>query len=265
MQESPFDKIAPFYDELFSDTEIGTYLKQIVQNYLDENLPKSELNILEVNCGTGVDAIYLAQKGHNVIATDQSAEMIKNAQLKLKDIRSANVIFQQMDIKDIKNNFTEEKFDLVFSNFGGLNCIDKNELKKFGNDIKGMLNPGGRVIASIMPPLSIWDFLYFLFIVDPLKGIKRLFSKSITAYIYELEITVHYFSPGSFAKLLGSDFIVNKIIPVGFFLPPTYLNNYFKKHSSVLKRLNKLEKKFVNSSYLSNLSNHYLIDLQLKN
>ncbi|HED06581.1 MAG TPA: class I SAM-dependent methyltransferase, partial [Ignavibacteria bacterium] len=157
MQESPFDKIAPFYDELFSDTEIGTYLKQIVQNYLDENLPKSELNILEVNCGTGVDAIYLAQKGHNVIATDQSAEMIKNAQLKLKDIRSANVIFQQMDIKDIKNNFTEEKFDLVFSNFGGLNCIDKNELKKFGNDIKGMLNPGGRVIASIMPPLSIWD------------------------------------------------------------------------------------------------------------
>ena len=88
MQKSPFDNIAPFYDELFSDTKIGLYLKQIVWNYLDENLPKSELNILEINCGTGVDAIYLAHKGHNVIATDQSAEMIKNAQQKLKDIKN---------------------------------------------------------------------------------------------------------------------------------------------------------------------------------
>ncbi len=265
MQESPFDKIAPFYDELFSDTEIGLYLKQIVWNYLNENLPKTELNILEINCGTGVDAIYLAQKGHNVVATDQSAEMIKNAQLKLKDVQSANVIFQQMDIRDIKNNFIDQKFELIFSNFGGLNCIDKNEIKKFGNDIRGILNTGGRIIAVIMPPLSVWDFLYFLFIVDPLKGIKRLLSKPIEAYIYESEVTVNYFSPGSFAKLLGDEFKVNKIIPVGFFLPPIYLDNYFKKYSKVLKKLNKFEKGAATKPCLANLSNHYLIDLQFNN
>ena len=262
MQKFPFDNIAPFYDELFSDTKIGLYLRQIVWKYLDENLSITELNILEINCGTGVDAIILAGKGHNVIATDQSAEMIKNAQQKLKEVSSKNVKFQQMDIRDIKENFSGQKFDLIFSNFGGLNCIDKNEIKKFGSDIKNILNPSGRIIATIMPPLSIWDFLYFLFIVDPLKGIKRLFSKPITAYIYESEVLVHYFSPSSFAKLIGDEFKVKKIIPVGFFLPPTYLENYFKKHSRVLERLNKFEKKITGKSYLSNFSNHYLIDFE---
>ncbi|MCH8171154.1 MAG: class I SAM-dependent methyltransferase [Bacteroidetes bacterium] len=281
MQKSPFDNIAPFYDELFSDTKIGMYLKQIVWKYLDENLSEDlscngttpnkklwagvkPLNILEINCGTGIDAIYLAKKGHNVIATDQSAGMIKTAQQKLKDVGSVNVIFQQMDIREIKNNFFDQQFDIIFSNFGGLNCIDKNDIKKFGKDVKDILKPNGRIIATIMPPLSIWDFLYFLFIVDPLKGIKRLLSKPITAFIYESEVTVNYFSPHSFSKLLGDDFQIKKILPVGFFLPPTYLDNYFKKHSSVLKRLNKLENLISKKSFLSNLSNHYLIELQLK-
>lgn len=190
--------------------------------------------------------------------------MIKTAQQKLKDIGTANVIFQQMDIREIKNNFEEQKFDLVFSNFGGLNCIDKNEIRKFGNDIKEILNPGGRIIATIMPPLFIWDFLYFLFIVDPLKGIKRLFSRPIEAYIYESEVMVHYFSPNNFAKLLCKEFKVKKIMPVGFFLPPTYLDNYFKKHSKILDRLNKWERLISKKSFLSNLSNHYLIDLEFE-
>ena len=76
--QTPFDKIAPAYDELFTGTAIGKMQRNIICNYLDESLSQNKvINILELNCGTGEDAVYLAKKGFSIVATDISDEMLK--------------------------------------------------------------------------------------------------------------------------------------------------------------------------------------------
>ena len=80
-----FDKAALTYDNDFTHTNIGKLLRKRVWNYLETIIePGSKLDILELNCGTGVDAIWLGQNGHNVMATDLSSEMIKIAQKKIE-------------------------------------------------------------------------------------------------------------------------------------------------------------------------------------
>ncbi len=76
--QTPFDKIALTYDELFTNTAIGKLQRNIVRKYLDETLPTNQrISILELNCGTGEDAVYFAKKGFDVLATDVSDDMLK--------------------------------------------------------------------------------------------------------------------------------------------------------------------------------------------
>ena len=73
--DNSFDPVADLYDEIFSNTRIGKAQRDIVWKYLrKKNLINK--NILELNCGTGVDAIHLAQN-NRVTATDASEAMLR--------------------------------------------------------------------------------------------------------------------------------------------------------------------------------------------
>ena len=97
--QSPFDKIAPVYDELFTNTAIGKMQRNIIYNYMDESLSTNQqINILELNCGTGEDAVYFAKKGFGVVATDVSEEMLKITEEKINKLK-----------KDIDSKLEEEK------------------------------------------------------------------------------------------------------------------------------------------------------------
>ena len=119
-----FDKIAHNYDDGFSNTVLGKMQRQIVWDYLAKNINiKKSLNILELNCGTGEDALWLASKGHKVVATDISENMIRVAKNKAKSSTfGKNISFSILDISSPDTFPTETKFDIIFSNFGGLCC-----------------------------------------------------------------------------------------------------------------------------------------------
>ena len=125
---SPFDALAETYDADFTASAIGRMQRSRVWFFLTPILNKAgrSLKILEINCGTGDDAIKMAAMGHTITATDASASMIQKAKEKMN--RSSNpsaVEFIICPFDQLENVFAYEKFDLVFSNFGGLNCIDK--------------------------------------------------------------------------------------------------------------------------------------------
>ncbi len=143
-----FEKAALTYDQDFTFSNIGKLLRKRVWDYLDTIIePGSKLNILELNCGTGEDAIHFAQKGHNVYATDVSREMVnitleKVVHHNFQDRVKADVC----DAKAIDSYNFPGKFDMVFSNFGGLNCLNYNELIKLSVDIAQLLKPHGRLL-----------------------------------------------------------------------------------------------------------------------
>ena len=113
MTSALFDSAAQYYDEAFTNTDIGTLQRTRVQNYLSSILPNNSLNILELNCGTGADAIWFAKKGHKVLATDISEKMIEIAQLKVEQINlSDKIIVERLDINEIEK-VVKENYDKV--------------------------------------------------------------------------------------------------------------------------------------------------------
>jgi ubiquinone/menaquinone biosynthesis C-methylase UbiE len=255
-----FDTIALQYDHSFSYSEIGSRMRKIVWNMLSKKIDHSKpLNILEINCGTGEDAIHLANNGHEVVATDVSAEMIKVAKSKL----SGNKLkFEVCSYFEIKDRFKGQQFDVIFSNFGGLNCANEKELKAVLNNIDSLLRPGGKLIAVIMGRRCVWEILYYSLKGRVKNAFRRQTKGGVNTTLGKERFLTYYYSPKQVQKLspVTFKFIASK--PVGFFLPPTYAEGYFKKHPGQLNLLNYLEQKVNSFGILSNMADHFMIEMR---
>ncbi len=252
--DASFDKAAANYDDTFTHTAVGKMQRALVYAELSKHLT-SVKNILEINCGTGEDAIWFAKQNFNVTATDISAKMIEVAR------RKAKLNFQTADINLIAKVFENEKFDLLFSNFGGLNCLSKSELENFFATVDSILTEKGKLALVIMPKNTLWERFYFLAKAQ-FKNISRRKKESVMAHVDGENITTYYYNPKDIVNLANANFETVSVKPVGFFIPPSYLDGFFKNKKGFLRFLNRMEQGVRNTTSLSKYADHYLIILQ---
>ena len=262
----PFDHMAPTYDSAFTYSAIGQLQRRHVWGYLEKALTELHgLEILELNCGTGEDAVLFGDRGFNIIATDVSEEMLKVADTKIRQHALQHKINSQyLDLDSFDEASFPKKFDLIFSNFGGLNCISPRAFKKLLSRIPSILSPGGRFIAVVMARHCLWETLYFILKLQPRKAFRRWTKKMITADLNGHDLKIWYYKPGEIKKWAAPAFSTARILPVGFTVPPSYLENFFRRKQKTLLLLNAIEKRISRFKMLASFSDHYIIDLKLK-
>jgi hypothetical protein len=150
-----FSKQSFCYDELDEHNLVLQDLRRQVYSHVDRFI-KPGSHILELNAGTGIDAVHFASQDHRVHATDLADGMVAEIRKKMNTpmIRE-RLTCQQVSFTDL-NQLSEKNFDYVFSNFGGLNCI--RDLTLVTRHLPGLLNYGAYVTFVIMPPLSPWEW-----------------------------------------------------------------------------------------------------------
>ena len=261
-----FDLIAEGYDLSFTFSEIGKLQREIVHNYLKGSIPKErKLNILELNSGTGADALWFAEYGHKVLVTDISEKMldIVNQKIESKNL-SSQVQTSNVDIAKIQIYHFSDKYDLIFSNFGGVNCIQQNELRQLPETIRKLLKDNGRIILVVMSKHCIWESLYFLLKFNLKNAFRRYSEDGVTANLNGLNLKTYYYTPKQIKNMFSKFFDLVAIKPVGFVIPPSYLEKFFVTKKKTLSLLGRIEKYFSDNSFVANFSDHYLIDLQVK-
>jgi len=253
--DPPFDILARTYDADFTLSAIGQLQRKRVWTFLAPLLSSmgQGLKILEINCGTGEDAMLLSAMGHQVIATDASPVMIEMA--KEKQVGLAEVEFRVCAFDQLAHQFSAQEFDLVFSNFGGLNCIEEQAIVQLSKGLSSLVRPGGKLFLVLMSRCCIWEIMHYGVRGKFKKAFRR--SKGIAAFsVNGSTMPVYYFSPGQLKKMFSPLFSLQEKHPVGLFIPPSYLEERFKGKQHRLERLDKLENRFGNSC-LSSFADHY--------
>lgn len=229
--ETPFDQIAKDYDVVFDEAGAGRLQREQVWKFLAKQVfpglgagafagsvagvvspdgvhgrspdqpgggsdtgASFALNILELNCGTGRDALWLAEAGHRVWATDVSEGMVAECRRKLQDkcldgqVSVFQLGFGQLDqlqpgVPGAPGTVPvpEAGFDLIFSNFGGLNCISPAAIRQLGNELGRLLRPGGRAVLVVMGACCAWESLYFMSRLKPGKAFRRWRAGAVQA------------------------------------------------------------------------------------
>jgi ubiquinone/menaquinone biosynthesis C-methylase UbiE len=257
-----FDHIAEDYDRNFTDTVTGRLVRQLVLGYIDNQIIKGRhLQILELNCGTGEDAIHFFKNGNKVYATDISSEMIRVAKAKAGNSEGNGLTFSQLSFAQLPEEWMKEKFDLVFSNFGGLNCINEEEMARLFRVIKQILKPRGRFVGVIMPRYCLWEIIYFSLKGERKKAYRRKSPGPVSVNLDGTAVNTWYYSP-SMIKKMASEYETIDIRPVGLFLPPSFLEGFFLTKKQLLKLLGIFEKIFNKLNIFAGVSDHFLFDLK---
>ena len=153
----PFDAVADEYDARFTNSLIGRAQRESVWLEMDR-LFRPGQRILDINCGTGVDALHLAARGIHVVACDASPEMVAVARRRLEASPCRDrVDLRILAIEQIGELEKEGPYDGVLSNFAGLNCVA--DLRRVAHDLARLVRPGGKAILCLFGRLCLWEMV----------------------------------------------------------------------------------------------------------
>ncbi|MEU5552848.1 class I SAM-dependent methyltransferase [Micromonospora sp. NPDC047793] len=106
--------------------------------------------ILELGCGTGADAVYFSKLGHEVVATDGSAEAISASSLRI----NGSLRFAVQDMRE-PFAFPDGSFGLVYARLS-IHYFSDIETRRIVDEVHRVLGPGGRfffMCKSVQDPL----------------------------------------------------------------------------------------------------------------
>ncbi|WP_044400310.1 bifunctional 2-polyprenyl-6-hydroxyphenol methylase/3-demethylubiquinol 3-O-methyltransferase UbiG [Lacinutrix sp. Hel_I_90] len=256
--KADFDIASRAYDTVFTFSNIGKAQRNRVFKYINPFLKQGKkLSILELNCGTGADAIQFGQLGHSVIATDISDGMITTATAKP---HPENVSFQLQDINTLTATTFNKTFDLIFSNFGGLNCLSQQQLQSFLKESSLLLKPKGKLILVIMPKNCLWEYLYFSLKRNFKKAKRRNTTKSVLANVEGIHVETWYYNPKDIISLTSDLYTLEKLKPIGLTIPPSYFEKSILAKKPLLSLFKSIDNR-VTGKFWAKYADHFLIEL----
>lgn len=232
-----FSLTAEKYDRFAEDHPNLTRMRSTVYAHLVRHLEPGG-RILELNAGTGSDAVYLARQGFYVHATDIAPGMLQRIRDKVEQQELADRITIQecsfLELEKINNG----PFDAVFSDLGGLNCIP--DLRPVIDKLPALLKPGGLVSWVLMPRICLWE-LGWIFKGDFRFAFRRLSTRGTRAHLEGKYFTIYYFTPEQVRSVFGPQFELLEVEGISIFAPPAESKNLALRHPRIYRTLCKLD------------------------
>jgi ubiquinone/menaquinone biosynthesis C-methylase UbiE len=251
-----FDDAAATYDSDFAGTAPGLWLREAVWSRLAPFV-KPGMNVLDLGCGTGEDALWLARSGAHVTAADGSPAMLEQVNAKAARLNlESRVRTVALDLNaPAESHAFDRSFDLVVSNFGAINCVD--DLVLLGRKLATWAKPGGIVALVFMGRFCAWETAYYLARVDR-RAIRRWRGRA-RASVGSQTLNVRYWSTGEIRRALQHSFRPLGAYGVGTFVPPSYLFRWLNRRPAWFRALARCEKGTSHIWPLSRIGDHTLV------
>ena len=255
-----FSKQSKHFDEEDLQNPVLQWMRAEVYKHLSAFLTPGS-NLLELNCGTGIDAIHFAALGIQVYATDNAPGMLETLNEKILDKGLQQNIQTQLCSFNHLENITEQNFDQVFSNFGGLNCT--NDLSSIITKLKPLLKKNAIVTWVVMPPLCPWEWLYAL------KGnfklaFRRLKKQGVISHLENEAFTTYYFSLARLKKDFGKDFELIKVQGLGTLTPPPHAQKFYTRFPRIIKLLQRMDGRTAQIFPFNRMADHIIVSMRYK-
>ena len=255
-----FDMQSPLFDNLYKDNSIIQYKRDRVRECALQYLQPGD-RILELNAGTGEDAVYFAEKGMHVHATDISERMQDVLKKKVENYGLKGSITTEIcSFTNLSVLKDQGPYDLIFSNFGGLNCTSRLETVLLS--FPGLVKPGGTIVLVIMPGFCFWETL--LFLKGNFKSALRRFNSrnGASAQIEGVKFKCWYYSPHFVVKALRERFSLLSVEALCSIVPPSYLESFPLKYPGIFKFLVRVENEYKGKWPWKYIGDYYIISMK---
>ena len=222
-----FDPLAAGYDAEFSARPIAKWLREREYERLALHL-KPSASALDLGCGTGTDALWLAGQGMQVTALDASPAMREIAQRKLAEYPDAAV--EPFDLNALPANEYQGPYQLVLSNFGALNNLE--DMRPLVEWLIPRVASGGVVCVAVMTRFCLWETAWNLLHLKPKQAFRRWSGegrfRGVSVYYHGMFEVIRAFAP---------EFRLTHKRGLGVFLPPSEMFGVAEKRPGLMKTL----------------------------
>ena len=257
-----FDGVAAGYHRSNEENRTLREMRARVRRTLAAFAPPGS-HILDLGCGPGSDAAWLALKGYRVTAIDWSPAMVADARRRVADagvarrVEVLNVGIHEMD----RLTPSAAPFDAAISNFGPLNCV--TDLPAAARQIADRLTPGGVLVASVIGRVCPWEIARYVARGDVRRTAVRFRRGLVPVPLDGRTVWTRYFTPREFEAIFaGAGMTRVSLRALGLFVPPPYLDAFADRHPRLVAGLQRAEDRCGGWPVLREWGDHFLVALR---
>lgn len=250
-----FDSVAVDYDGPRGNNELIQRMRRTLWDVVCRELPAGS-RLLDLGCGTGIDALRFAQLGYPVVATDWSPGMVARAEARMAGaVLPAPVSVRQLGIHQLAA--LDGSFDGIYSNFGPMNCVP--DLAATAEECARLLAPGGVLVFSVMGRICPWELGHYALRGRFARAGVRAARGATAVGMNRHTIWTRYYLPREFHRPFASRFSLAGYQALSLFLPPPYLIDFHRRHPALCARLGWLDDRLGGWPLLRDMGDHFLM------
>jgi SAM-dependent methyltransferase len=252
-----FDSVAADYDGSRGNNALIQDMRAEMWRWLDRVfMPGSRL--LDLGCGTGLDAVRMAHRGHQVIATDWSSAMVARTAARAQQESVADrVRATAIGAHELERLEGAGTFDGAYSNLGPLNCVpDPADVSRA---CARLLRPGGALVFTVIGRLCPWEIAHYLR-RRRWSRVKVRFARNVVPVgMNKHTVWTRYYWPREFYRAFERDFALAHYRGLCVFAPPPYLTSVRDRHPRAYEWLWRLDRRTAGWPVLRASGDHFLI------
>ena len=259
-----FDQASASYDEDFGEEALAAHYRQMVYRIADRFLPRGG-HILDLGCGTGLDAVRFAGMGTRVLAADVSSGMLARARRRRETSPHENLIqlhriAENQPLADQLLEAADGPLDGALLNFGVINCYV--DLQPLVDALGRVLPSGGTAVVVAMGPFHPITVAERIRRGEWRKQLDTLKSRPVHMTVGAKTISVSCLRPRQIEAAFQDDFKRICTRGLGVLLPPPPLASFYQRHRGLFTSLEPFGRLLGAAPFLHSMGDHNVVVLR---
>ena len=252
-----FDSVASDYDGPRGNNDLIQDMRAEMWRTLDATFAPGS-TLMDLGCGTGLDAVRMARLGHDVTAADWSPRMVDRTRDRAEREQLAERVHSvTVGGHELDRIRQSGLFDGIYSNLGALNCVP--DLEATAAQCERLLKPRGALVFAVIGRLCPWEIGHYA-----LRGrwqrIRVRFAPDMVAVGMNKRIVwTRYYTPRELYGAFRTRFTLESSRGLCLFAPPPYLTEFRRRHPLWYERLRRLDRHVAGWPGLRNFGDHFLV------
>ena len=255
--QEAFDSVAADYDGARGNNDLIQDMRAEMWRWLARTFAPGE-RLIDLGCGTGLDAVHLAEMGYEVTATDWSPQMVRRTVERAAARRQSNRVRAiNLGAHELERLDESAGYDGAYSNLGPLNCVP--DLYGVSRESARLLKPGGRLVFTVIGRYCPWEIAHYLRRGRWARAKVRFARDVVPVGMNNHTIWTRYYSPREFYGAFQQHFALEHFRGLCVLAPPPYLTWLRDKYPGLHERLWRIDRRISGWPLIRALGDHFLI------
>jgi 2-polyprenyl-3-methyl-5-hydroxy-6-metoxy-1,4-benzoquinol methylase len=252
-----FDSVAADYDGPRGNNALIQDMRSEMWRIIDATFaPGSRL--IDLGCGTGLDAVRMARVGHHVTAADWSQRMVDRTRERAeREQLTGSVQAITVGAHELSRVDGQAEFDGAYSNLGALNCVP--DLAEMASQCARLLKPRATLVFSVIGRICPWEIGYYALKKNWGRLRVRFAAAMVPVGMNKRVVWTRYYTPREFYGAFERHFALEHWRGLCVFAPPPYMTQMKERHFRLYEGLWRLDRRVAGWPLLRGMGDHFVI------